>query len=99
MSVTVKATVLTKKGNYFEVMLPAKRIVCPRCDGVGTQFSESYSRGDYDTACEECHGKNVVLVVDEDALSCDGGLHKMRDRYYLALEKADRAAYERRMDY
>jgi sarcosine oxidase delta subunit len=35
---TVLACVLTKKLNYFEVVLPAKRIVCPHCDGEGAEL-------------------------------------------------------------
>ena len=29
-------------------------------------FGESYWRGDYDMTCEECHGHNVVEVLDEE---------------------------------
>lgn len=32
----IKSSVLTKKGNLFEVELPAKRIVCPVCEGSGS---------------------------------------------------------------
>jgi len=31
----IKKWVLTKKGNQFEVELPAVRIVCPECNGSG----------------------------------------------------------------
>lgn len=103
----IKAEVLTKKGNYFEVMLPAKRIVCPRCDGTGTHvnpnidghgispdefnqdpdFKEAYFRGDYDVTCEECHGRNVVEVVDWEALT-----PKMQERLQR-YEDAESQAY------
>jgi predicted methyltransferase len=35
----VKTWVQTKKGNQFEIMLPAKRIVCPRCNGTGSHVN------------------------------------------------------------
>lgn len=35
---SLKVWVITKKGNQFEVLLPAKRIVCPACDGAGTEL-------------------------------------------------------------
>lgn len=104
----LKVWVTTKKGNAFEVPLPAKRIVCPGCDGAGTElrgglkgavisdenladpdFRESYFGGDYDVACSECDGKNVVLVVDEDQLT-----GKMADRYWRAVEDARRSDAE-----
>lgn len=34
----LKVWVETKKGNSFECSLPAKRIVCPACDGSGTEL-------------------------------------------------------------
>jgi predicted methyltransferase len=30
--------VLTKKGNYFEVKVKSKRVVCPSCEGEGTEL-------------------------------------------------------------
>jgi hypothetical protein len=35
---TMKRWVMTAKGNQFQVLLPAKRIVCPDCDGTGTEL-------------------------------------------------------------
>ena len=35
MGLKMEVTVLTKKGNYFDVQLPAKRVVCPHCEGTG----------------------------------------------------------------
>lgn len=34
----ILATVLNKFGVEFELSLPAKRIVCPCCDGAGTEL-------------------------------------------------------------
>ena len=106
----IKAVVETKKGNVFEVMLPATRVVCYACDGSGTElrgglkgavldeeslhdeeFMERYMGGDYDTHCSECKGANVLVVVDEDALT-----PKMLDRYnrHLDSESKYRAEVE-----
>ena len=64
--------------------IPAVYAVCPGCDGNGKQDNlgaitdmhewdeesrEAYFAGGYDVRCEECHGKRVVLVADEDAAS------------------------------
>lgn len=38
---TIKSGVITKKGNYFVVELPARRIVCEFCDGEGTELRSS----------------------------------------------------------
>lgn len=35
----VKQWVITKKGNSFEVSLPAHRVVCPTCDGQGAHVN------------------------------------------------------------
>lgn len=43
---------------------------------------EMYMSGGYDVSCYECHGKRVVLVVDEER--CDKALY---DEYYSALEQ------------
>ena len=88
MGLTIKKLVMTKKGNQFETLLPAKRIVCPTCEGTGRvlcdglrgvaidpehmedpDFAESYFGGNYDVTCDHCHGENVVLEVDYEALS------------------------------
>ncbi len=36
-----------------------------RMDWADDDFMEAYVAGVYDVPCEECHGANVVLVVDE----------------------------------
>lgn len=37
----IKCAVVTDKGNSFDVMLPAKRVVCHRCDGSGFHVNPS----------------------------------------------------------
>lgn len=101
MGLSIRVWVETAKGNKFELPLPAKRVVCPRCDGSGVHdhpsfsngvsglddpdFAKEYFRGTYDVRCEECDGKNIVLVVDEDALA-----PKMLDRYLRAQDSKSR---------
>lgn len=38
---TIKTWVMTKKGNDFEIDLPAVRVVCPRCEGSGSHVNPS----------------------------------------------------------
>jgi len=108
----LKTWVQTKKGNQFEILLPAKRVVCPACDGTGIElrgglkgavlgeeqlgdpdFMESYMGGDYDTACSECKGKNVVLELDWDSLTA-----KMQDRVNRAIDEQRAYEAERAME-
>lgn len=35
---TIKAWVTSKKGNQYQILLPAKKVVCPACDGSGTEL-------------------------------------------------------------
>jgi DnaJ-class molecular chaperone len=42
-----------------------------REDWADDDFMEGYMRGDYNVRCEECHGRNVVDVVDETQLDDD----------------------------
>lgn len=62
-----------------------KMEVCGRCGGKGVRalhglalsgealddhdFMEDYMNGKYDTKCDDCHGRNVVEVLDEDSLT------------------------------
>lgn len=103
--------VMTAKGNQFQVLLLAKTIVCPRCDGQGVHdhqafssgvgdlddpdFNESYFRGDYDVRCEECAGKNVIDVVDHAKLS-DKMLKRVYKQEYQQYRDEQEAAGERR---
>lgn len=113
---TIKTWIITPRFKYhFEATLPAKRIVCPRCNGTGVHDHESFSdgltgseidsmepdvwnsyiMGDYDVTCEECHGSNVVDVLDWDKLS-----PKMQEAVQRAVDQQARddaeAAYELR---
>jgi hypothetical protein len=38
-----------------------------REDWADDDFMDGYMRGDYDVPCQECHGRNVIDVVDENA--------------------------------
>lgn len=85
--------------------------VNPSIDGNGITASEwaeewdederdSYMRGVYDVTCEECEGRNVVTVIDEEAAEKaepEGWalyLAEMRD---LAQMRAEEAAERRKM--
>ncbi len=89
MNITVKF--YDAEGDEVSAVLPAKHVVCSRCEGHGThlnpsignhaytseEFHDSFDDeeaeeyfkrgGRYDVTCEVCKGKNVVLVVDEEA--------------------------------
>lgn len=54
-------------------------------------FEEDYREGVYDVICSECHGNNVVPVVDEDR--CDP---KLMEKYYENLR--EERAFKREMD-
>lgn len=69
------------EGDEIEHELPARYEVCPTCEGKGkhvnpgvdasgyfpgeSDYDEDYTRGVYDVTCSTCHGKRVVLEVDE----------------------------------
>lgn len=85
----IEVSIYTEDGGELELRLPSKRIVCPNCDGSGSQdcfgrngvpnrwfnedpdFAEDYASGMYSAPCEECRGRNVVDVIDYDALDAD----------------------------
>lgn len=66
-----------------------------REDWADDDFMEGYMRGRYDVSCEECHGRNVVEVVDEH--SADPNVFKdwldWLDSYYEteAIYRMERA--------
>lgn len=112
MGLTIKKWVMTKKGNQFEVLLPAKRIVCPTCEGTGSvlrdglrgvafnldqmddpDFVENYFGGNYDVTCDHCHGENVVLEIDYEALS-----EKMKARVDRQADQEWAAEQEQRAE-
>lgn len=81
----IEMEIYTEDGGSMEVRLPSIRIVCPNCDGGGSQdcfgrngvpnrwfdepdFAEDYASGMYSVPCEECRGRNVVDVINYDAL-------------------------------
>ena len=55
-NLSVKRWVETKKGNQFEVILPAVRIVCPTCEGKGTTVNPSI----------DGHGLSSEDMADDD---------------------------------
>lgn len=42
-----------------------------REDWADDDFMDGYMRGVYDVVCEECRGRNVIKVVDEEAMDPD----------------------------
>lgn len=98
----ITISVLTKLGNSFEIEAPAKRIVCPSCEGRGTELRASL-RGvafsaeemDEDPEFRENYfsGRYDVLCSE-----CQGSnvvivvdeerlTPKMRDRYWRYLNQ------------
>jgi hypothetical protein len=78
----------------------AGRHVNPSIDGngitsedmaeLGDDFREDYFSGAYDVQCRQCHGRNVMLVIDEKkANKIDLAL------YYATLDAAHAHAAER----
>lgn len=67
-----------------------------RMDWADDDFMEDYHRGVYDVPCEECHGANVVLVVDEKR--CDPtDLALYRAHHQAMAEMRAEELAERRM--
>ncbi len=58
--------------------------------------AEYFKRGGmYDVVCETCHGKNVVLVIDEEWIDKNGSLEE-KEALAAYIEKLqDDAEYER----
>jgi hypothetical protein len=51
---TVKQWIVTPRYKFqYEATLPAKRIVCPNCDGIGTQDHSAFSDGITQSELEE----------------------------------------------
>lgn len=105
----VTADFTDKSGQDYEMEVKTKRVICDRCDGLGTHdhpafsngvdglddldFAEEYFNGAYDVRCEECHGEKIILDVDEDALSKE----ELED-YYRAQDNAQWSEAERRAE-
>ncbi len=107
MNITVKF--YDAEGDEVSAVLPAKHVVCSRCEGHGThlnpsignhaytseEFHDSFDDeeaeeyfkrgGRYDVTCEVCKGKNVVLVVDEEA--CQSAMQKANLAAFSASEE------------
>lgn len=106
--------VYTEDGGSETLRLPSKRIVCPYCGGGGTRdvfpngvpseyfdepdFAEDYRSGMYDRLCDECHGNNVLDVIDYDALDEETRAkvewHEEQQAAYQAEVDAERRYFE-----
>lgn len=105
---TIKADVLTKRGNSFEVELPSKRIVCDECGGEGTELRGSL-KGHVvsDESLSDPDFRQSYFGGDYDVpCSCCEGKRvidvvdeenltpKMADRYWRAVEDKRRSDAE-----
>lgn len=97
---TIKTWILTKKGNSFEVILPAKRIVCDYCNGSGTELrgglkgcvisDESLADPDF---CQSYFGGDYDVACSEckglrvlDVVDEERLSVKMAERYWRAID-------------
>ena len=55
-------------------------------------FSENYTSGRYDVTCEDCHGKRVEHVVDEEHLTEEQ--KDLYERYCESQSSQDQYDYE-----
>jgi hypothetical protein len=98
---TIKAWVTTKKGNRFETILPAKTVVCPDCDGTGTELRGSLKGAvisEESMADDDFRESYFGGDYDVQCSCCKGRnvievvdverlTPKMADRYWLAVEE------------
>ncbi len=108
MRTLLKTWVTTKKGNSFEVPLPAKRIVCWACDGNGTELrgglkgavisEENLADPDF---CRSYFGGDYDVSCSEckglrvlDVVDEDALTKKMAERYWRAVEDTRRSDAE-----
>ena len=70
------------KGHHSNPSIDGNGITGEEMAEMGDDFREDYLSGMYDVQCEECHGRNVTLEIDE----------KRANRADLALYYADAAA-------
>ncbi len=99
---SIKAWVITRKGNSFEVALPAKRIVCDACNGEGTELrgglkglcisDEALEDPDF---CRSYFGGDYDVPCSEckglrvlDVVDDERLSVKMADRYWRAIQDA-----------
>lgn len=108
----LKTNVLTKKGNEFEVMLPARYEVCCRCEGKGVHDHPAFSNGISSSEMDEdpdfrenyfsgrydvrCEECNGERVILE--VDVDALTEKMRERYYRALDEVAASERERQAE-
>jgi DnaJ-class molecular chaperone len=65
----IKQWIITPKFKFhYEAMLPARRVVCPRCDGIGTQDHSAFSDGITQSELEEmdCESRHSYARGDYD---------------------------------
>lgn len=55
------------EGKHVNPAIDGNGITQSEALDLDEDFWESYRDGAYDVTCEECRGKRVVLVVDEDS--------------------------------
>lgn len=95
----IKADVLTRRGTWFEVELPATRIVCPACKGDGTELygglkGAAFSPGEMEPEFAEAYFGGAY---DVPCSNCRGQrvidivdeeklTPKMAERYWRAVE-------------
>ncbi len=104
--------VLTRKGNSFEVKLPSKVIVCPDCNGSGTELcgglkgavisDESLEDPDF---CRSYFGGDYDVACSRcngrnviDAVDEERLSKKMLERYYRQVESDARYEAEERAE-
>lgn len=101
MALTILVWVMTKRGNSFEVSLPAKRILCPRCDGKGHHVNPSIDGNGIspdefaeDPDFEEAYFSGRYDVTCEkchgknvvDVVDVEQLTPKMKDRYWRQMD-------------
>lgn len=59
------------RGTHTNPAIDGNGITADEMDELGDDFREDYMRGVYDVRCEECHGKQLSLVPDWDAMDDD----------------------------
>lgn len=102
--------VITKSGRYFTLELPAKRVVCPACDGCGTELRGGlkgavFTEDDMIEAGDEFREDYMNGAYDVACSHCKGRnvvlvvdesqlTAKMRERYYRAIDARNAADAE-----
>lgn len=89
------------KGTHVNRNIDGNGITQEEMYELGDDFFEDYMAGVYDVICEECNGKRVVLVPDEDK---DNNREEILDIFYREAEAvydsyADERAEQRYFSY